>query len=111
MHKEALDREATRLSVECHGGIEHAFQRHVCVQRKALIDALKIVYTLAKQEIPLPTKYEHVLELAISLGCGHLKELAVGVNARYRSHTIIGEFLKVLAAVVEDKQFSALRHT
>ena len=25
MHKEALDREATRLSVECHGGIQQAF--------------------------------------------------------------------------------------
>ena len=75
------------------------------MQRKALIGALKIVYTLAKQGIPLTTKYEPVLELAISLGCDYLKELEVGANARYRSHAITGEFLKVLAAVVEDEQF------
>ena len=110
-HKEALDREATRLSIERHGGIEHAFQGQVYVLRKALIGALNIVYTLAKQEILLTTKYEPVLELAISLGCDYLKELEVGANARYRSHAIIGGFLKVLAVVVEDEQFSALRRS
>ena len=109
MHKEALDREATRLSVVRHGGIQQAFERQVCAQKKALIGALKIVYTLAKQEIPLTTKYEPVLELAISLGCDYLKELEVGANARYRSHAIIGEFLQVLATVVEEQQFSLLR--
>ena len=65
MHKEAMECEATRLSVEHHGGIQQAFQRQVCVQWKALVSALKIVYCLAKQEIPLTTKYEPILELAI----------------------------------------------
>lgn len=57
MHKEALDCEATRvrLSVERHGGIQQAFQRRVSTQRKALIGALKIVYCLSKEEIPLTT--------------------------------------------------------
>ena len=32
------------------------------------------------------------------------KSLEVGGNARYRSHTIIGEFLEVLATVVEEEQ-------
>lgn len=108
MHKEALEREATRLSVKRHGGIQQAFQRQVCVQRRALVGALKIVYCLAKQEIPLTTKYEPILELALSLGCDYLRALEVGANARYRSHAIIGEFLKVLAAIVEE-QFSALK--
>ena len=43
----------------------------------------------------------------MSLGCDYLKELEVGSNAWYRSHTIIGEFLKVLATVIEEQQFSA----
>ena len=90
MHKQAIECEATRLSVARHGGIQQAFQRQVCLQRRALVGALKIVYCLAKQEIPLTTKYEPILELAISLGCDYLKELEVGGNARYRSHTIIG---------------------
>ena len=44
-------------------------------------------------------------------GLLYLKELAVGDNARYRSHAIIGEFLKVLAAVVEEQQFSDLKYS
>ena len=43
------------------------------------------------------------MDLAINLGCDHLKELEVGANARYRSHAIIGEFLKVLATVIEEQ--------
>ena len=81
------------------------------MQRKALIDALKIVYYLTKQEIPLTTNYEPILELAINLGCDCLRKLEVGANARYRSHAIIGEFLKVLVAVVEEQQFSALKYS
>ena len=68
-----------------------------------------IAYCLAKQEIPLTTKYKPILELAISLGCDYLRKLEIGANARYRSHAIIGEFLKVLAAVVEEQQLSALK--
>ena len=106
MHKEAVEREATMLSVERHGGIQQAFQRQISVQRKALIGALKIVYCLSKEEIPLTTKYEAIMDLAINLGCDYMKKLEVGANARYRSHAIIGEFLKVLATVIEEEQLS-----
>ena len=95
--------------MERHGGIQQAFQRRVSVQRKALIGALKIVYCLSKEEIALTSKYEAILELTINLGCDYLKELEVGGNARYRSHAIIGEFLTVLATVIEDDQISALK--
>lgn len=60
MHKEALDHEA--------------------LNRRPLLSVLKIVYTLAKQEIPLMTKYVPVLEVAISLDCDYLKELGVGAK-------------------------------
>ena len=56
----------------------------------------------------LSTKYEAIIDLAINLGCDYLKELEVGANARYRSHAIIGEFLKVLATVIEEEQLSCL---
>ena len=64
-----------------------------------VIGALKLVYCLSKEEIPLTTKYEAIMDLAINLGCDYLKELEIGANARYRSHAIIGEFLKVLPTV------------
>ena len=53
MHKQAMNCEATRLGIKHHGGIQQAFQRHVCLQRRALVGTLKIAYCLAKQEIPL----------------------------------------------------------
>ena len=53
------------------------------MQRKALIGALKIVYTLTKQKIILSTKYEPVLELATSLGCDYLKHRSAKPSACY----------------------------
>ena len=64
-----------------------------------------------KEEIPLTTKYEAIMDLAINLGCDYLKELEIGANARCRSHVIIGEFLKVLATVIEEKQLSSVTNT
>ena len=103
MHKEAVEHEATRLSVERHSGIQQAFQRQISLQRKSLIGTLKIVYCLSKEEIPL-TKYKAIIDLASSLGYDCLKELEVGANTRYRSHAIIGEFLKVQATVVKEEE-------
>ena len=77
-----MEHEATWISVQHLVSIPQAFQGQVCVQRRALVGVLKIV--------------------------SYLRELEVGTNARYRSHTIIGKFLQVLAAVVEE-QFSALK--
>ena len=48
------------------------------------------------------------MDLAINLGCDYLKEVEVGANARYRSHAIIGGFLKVLATVIEEEQLYCL---
>ena len=56
----------------------------------------------------MTTKYEVIIDLAINLCCDYLKELEVGANARYRSHAIIGEFLRVLATVIEEEQLSCL---
>ena len=35
----------------------------------------------------------------------------MGGNARYRSHAIIGEFLQVVAAVIEEQQLSSMRNS
>ena len=90
--------------MERHGGMQQAFQRQINFQWQALIGALTVTYCLAKEELPLTTKYEPLLDLALSLGCDYLKELEVGGNAHYRSHAIINEFLKVIATVIEDDQ-------
>lgn len=71
-------------------------------QRNAVVGAMKIIYWLAKEELAHTTKYESLLDLAISLGCTYLKELHVADNANYCSRQIVGEFLQTLSMQIED---------
>lgn len=48
---------------------------------------------LVKRRSPLITKYEAIMNMAISLGCDYPKELEAGANAKYGSHAIIRGFL------------------
>ena len=51
MHKDAEQREAQRLASRHDGGIIQAFSVRVSLNRKALVEALKMMYWLAKGEI------------------------------------------------------------
>lgn len=46
-------------------------------QRNAVVGSMKVIYWLAKEEVAHTTKYESLLDLAISLGCNYLKDLHV----------------------------------
>ena len=59
------------------GGIAAAFQQQFSLQRQAVIGALKVVYRLVKEETAHHTKYESLLQLAVSLGCSYINELNV----------------------------------
>ena len=50
-----------------------------------MIRALKAVYWRIKEEIAHHTKYESLLELAMSLGCSYINELNIVGNAHYTS--------------------------
>lgn len=67
-----------------------------------MVDAMKVLYWLAKEEVAHTTKYESLSNLAISLGCNYLKKLHVGENATYRSRQIVEEFLQSVSRQVED---------
>ena len=100
IHKEA---EELRLSAERDGGIRQVFSTQVALNRKALIGALRIMYCLAKEEIPHTTKFNSLKELAIYLGCVYLNELCLGRNAQYTSEQTISELLHCLSSVIEEK--------
>ena len=53
--------------------------------RKALIGALKMMYWLAKKEVPHTTKFSSLMDLSINLGGDHLSELNLGRNDHYTS--------------------------
>jgi hypothetical protein len=109
MHKDALQRESTRLASKQSGGIRQAFATRVVVQRKALIGALHLMYWLAKEEIAHTTKFNSLKQLAISLGCDYLRELSIGKNAQYSSEQTIAELLHCLAQVLEEQTVSFLQ--
>ena len=102
MHREAIEKETLRKQSSRDGGIARAFERQITAQRKAVVGAIKVMYWLAKEEVAHTTKYESLLDLAISLGCTYLKELNVADNANYRSRQIVGEFLQTLSMQIED---------
>lgn len=108
MHREAIQKETLRRQSSHDGGIARAFERQVIAHRKAVVGAMKVIYWLAKEEVAHTTKYESLLDLAMSLGCNYLKELHVADNATYRSRQIVGEFLQTLSLQIEDDMLQGL---
>ncbi len=53
----------------------------VLAQRKAIIGALKMMYWLAKEEIPHTTNFSSLKDLVVRLGCDYMRDLFVGRNA------------------------------
>lgn len=47
-------------------------EKQVTAQQKVVMGAMKVVYWLAKEEVAHSTKYESLLDLAISLGSIHI---------------------------------------
>lgn len=72
MQGEAIEKKILR---SCDGRITLAFDRQVTARRRAVVGAIKIIYWVAKEKVVHTTKYESLLELAISRGCNYLIEL------------------------------------
>ena len=101
MHRNAKDHETTLAQSQRNGGIRMAFEKGIAAQRVAVQGALKVVYWLCKEEVAHTTKYESLVDLAISLRCTYLEELSVSARANYRSRRIIGEFIELLLSIIE----------
>ena len=101
MHQDAVDRELTVSQSQRDGGIRMAFEQGIAAHRNAVIGAMKVIYWLCKEEVAHTTKYESLLDLAISLGCTYLEKLSVSARANYRSRRIVGEFVELLSSIIE----------
>ena len=110
-HLRSVEAERTRVSALYSGGIAAAFEQQFSLQRQAVIGALKVVYWLVKEETAHHTKYESLLQLAVSLGCSYINELNVGGNAHYTSHRIIDEFVEVLSDCVAEDTLSKINES
>ena len=109
IHIESVRAERDKVESSSSGGIVAAFSQQVNLQRLAVVGALKIIYWLVKEEIAHHTKYESLLQLAVSLNCDYLRELIVSGNAHYTSHRIINEFVHVLSACVEEDTLTKVK--
>ena len=109
MHKEAEELESYRVASQRDGGIVSAFSSTVSSQRKALVGAMKLLYWLAKEEIPITTKFSSLLDLSIQMGNDYLKELHLGGNAHYTNEQSISELLQCLSTSIEEDIVSSLK--
>ena len=73
MYQEAEEMDTLCKSAEKDGGLRQMFTKQVMVHTKDLVGCLKIVYWLAKEEIPHTTKHNSLKHLAIFLDCDYLK--------------------------------------
>ena len=98
MHKGAVIAET---EASC-GGIPLKFKDAETAEMQAAIGCCKCIYWLCKHEISHTTTYPHLLSLAESLGCRYFESLKVGRNAKYTSPQIVGEFLEIIDAIVNE---------
>ena len=98
MHKGAV---VAAAEVSC-GGIPRKFKAAETAEMQAAIGCCKCIYWLCKHEISHTTTYPHLLSLAENLGCRYFESLKVGRNAKYTSPQIVGEFLEIIDAIVNE---------
>ena len=98
MHKAAL---VAAAEASC-GDIPRKFKDAETVEMQAAVGCCKCIYWLCKHEISHTTTYPHLLSLAESLGCRYFEALRVGRNAKYTSPQIVGEFLEIIDAIVNE---------
>ncbi|XP_056450419.1 SCAN domain-containing protein 3-like isoform X3 [Gadus chalcogrammus] len=109
-HVRAQAKENNRIAAEVNGGIRQAMANTVSLNREAVKAALKVVYHLAKKEIPHHTNFKDlVMFAATELGCEVFNRLNVGRNATYTSSTVVDEFLSVLGTQLEEDQLITIR--
>ena len=70
---------------------------------------MKSPYWLAKEEIPLTTKFSSLMDLAIQLGNEYFKDLHLGDNAHYTREQSIRELLQCLSTTIDEKIVADLK--
>lgn len=86
-HGNVMKAESDLERTEKSGDIKQSFSKVISVQEQDLVGAFKCLYWLCKERIAYTTKYESLLQLAKSLGCGYLEYLHEAENAKYTSET------------------------
>ncbi|XP_078587207.1 zinc finger protein 862-like [Branchiostoma floridae x Branchiostoma japonicum] len=109
-HKKAVALDTARIAAEVNGGIRQAMAVNVSLNREAVKAALKVVYHLAKKEIPHHTNFKDLVKFASTeLGCDVFNRLNVAGNATYTSSTVVDEFLAVLGTQLEEDQLNTIK--
>ncbi|CAH1242606.1 ZNF862 [Branchiostoma lanceolatum] len=109
-HEYAQAKDNARIAAEVNGGIHQAMAVTVSMNREAVKAALKVVYHLAKKEIPHHTNFKDLVQFATTeLGCDVFNRLNIAGNATYMSSTVVDDFLTVLGTQLEEDQLVTIR--
>lgn len=111
MHIEATDLEAHSIFAGKGQSIQSAVEHHTSLEKTALIGAFKIMYWLAKEEIPHTTHFASLLDLAKNLGCDYLNLLQKGESVNYTSQRIMPEILHSISLQISTPIIDAIQQS
>ncbi|XP_076103623.1 zinc finger protein 862-like [Mytilus galloprovincialis] len=111
MHIEATDLEANSILAGKGQSIQSAVEHHTSLEKTALIGAFKIMYWLAKEEIPHTTHFASLLDLAKNLGCDYLNLLQKGESVNYTSQRIMQEMLHSISLQISTPVIDAIQQS
>ena len=108
-HKDALSLESQLCLSNRDGEISGAFSAVQSAERKAMIEAMKCMYWLCKQEIPPTTNFSSLLELAKNLGATYLNDICLSKIAHYTSVRFMQEAVCSLGEVITSNLFEEIQ--
>jgi len=98
-HADSNDHKAAVLADSMAPQFAHAVKNLQTSKEKSIIDALRIVFWLAKEDIAI-SKYNSMLALLQQLDCPHISGLKTAKNVSYTSDRAACDMLESIAAVI-----------
>ena len=101
-HAESKDHQASVLGENMQSDFAKAVEKVMSEKDKAISVALKAVYFLASEGLPMH-KYEHLTSFMAECECPYMSKLSHADNASYRSETTANDMLQSIASVIREK--------
>ena len=101
-HAESKDHQASVLGENMQSDFAKAVEKVMSEKDKAISVALKAVYFLASEGLPMH-KYEHLTSFLAECECPYMSKLSHADNASYRSETTANDMLQSVASVIREK--------
>lgn len=100
-HEELTDHKVAVSAVELSANFEAAVSKAFSEEDEAMIKAMKVVYWLASENLPL-AKYESLMQLLKDLGVPKIACLKVSERVDYESYYAANEILTAISSQIDE---------